>query len=454
MKLQPLSSTLYKPIPLFWSNRVYILLMIDEVLMSLLATLQQRGLIEATTHDLASMDEFLAKNKPVAVYTGFDPSADSLHMGNYVPIRLLKWFRDHGHTVFALVGGATGMIGDPSGKNKERAFLNKDVLDRNTKALTHQLKELLGNDVQVLNNADWYGCMTCIDYLRNIGKFFRLGSMLAKESVKTRLASEEGMSYTEFSYQVLQGYDFEYLHRNHGVMIQMGGSDQWGNITAGVDFAKRVSGAELMGVAVPLLLKSDGTKFGKSEHGALWLSEDKLSSYDLYQHMLRVADADVIRMLLRLTDVSLDEIEDLEQSMTTSSYVPSTAQKLLAQEVVQAIRGEDGLKKALVATKIAQPGNASTQLTKKDIEAVRGQIPESVLTRKQAQGARLDELLVHAQFCASKSEVRRLIKNGGLTINSRKIEDEFDTLQESDCIDQTWLLVSCGKKNRRLIMLT
>lgn len=421
--------------------------------MGLLATLQQRGLIDATTHDIAMMDEFLDKNKPVAVYTGFDPSADSLHMGNYVPIRMLKWFKSHGHTVFALVGGATGMIGDPSGKNKERSFLSKEVLERNTKSIAHQLKELLG-DVEVVNNADWYGSMSCIDYLRDIGKYFRLGTMLAKESVRTRLSSEEGMSYTEFSYQVLQGYDFEYLNRTKGIMIQLGGSDQWGNITAGVDFAKRASGVELMGVALPLLLKSDGTKFGKSEQGALWLSEDKLSSYDLYQYMLRTADADVITMLLRLTDIDLSSIEKLEQEMQTASYVPMTAQKLLAEEVVRAIRGEAGLKKAVAATRVAQPGTSSTQLTSTEIEALRGQILESVLTRKQAIDTRLDELLVHAAFCESKAEVRRLIKNGGLTINGRKIVDEFDVLRAGDIIENRWVLVSFGKKNRRLIMLT
>ena len=421
--------------------------------MRLLSTLRQRGLIDTTTHDIEYLDDFLEKNKPVPVYCGFDPSADSLHMGNFVPIRMLKWFRSAGHTVIALVGGATGMIGDPSGKSKERSLLDAPTLSRNVKGLTTQLRSLLG-DIELVNNADWWGAMSSIDFLRDVGKHFRIGTMLGKESVRARMTSEEGMSYTEFSYQVLQGYDFDYLHRTKGVMIQLGGADQWGNITAGVEFAKKTSGTELIGITFPLLLKSDGTKFGKSEQGALWLSEDKMSSYDLYQHLLRTQDADVITLLLRLTDIDIETIEELERSMSSPSYVPGTAQKLLAETLVLFIRGKESLARAKSTTEAAKPGEAHAALTGKEIALLRGQVPETVMSRKQIIDCRFDEVISSAKFLSSKAEVRRLIKNGGLIVNGRKVDDEFASVNQADLIDNTWLLISLGKKSRMLIMVT
>lgn len=420
--------------------------------MALLALLQKRGLIDSSTHDIAYVDAYLEQNKPVAVYCGFDPSADSLHMGNFVPIRMLKWFQAHGHRVIALVGGATGMIGDPSGKSKERSLLQREQLEHNTRSITEQLRSLLG-DIEVVNNADWYAPMSCIDFLRDIGKYFRIGVMMSKDSVRLRLASEEGMSFTEFAYQVLQGYDFEYLNRTRNVMLQLGGCDQWGNITAGTDCAKKMSGKELFGVTFPLLLKSDGTKFGKSEQGALWLSENKMSSYDLYQQLLRTADADVIRLLLMLTDIDTEIIQKLTLSMQSAEYIPGTAQKLLAETIISFIRGEDGLKKALLATEAAKPGVATMKLSAQEIEALRGQIPEAVLSKEQVCGARLDEMISLAGFLPSKADVRRLIKNKGLIINGRMIEQEFDVLREDDIVDSTWVLISLGKKNRALVVV-
>ena len=420
--------------------------------MELISFLKNRGLIDSISTDSLYLEEYLQKNKPVAVYCGFDPSSDSLHMGNFLAIRMLKWFRAFGHKAIALVGGATGMIGDPSGKSKERSLLNKKILESNTKAIAAQLRSLLG-DIEVVNNADWYEPMSCIDFLRDVGKHFRLGTMLAKDSVKTRLNSEEGISFTEFAYQVLQGNDFDHLNKTKGVMIQVGGSDQWGNITAGIEYAKKTSGVELFGMTFPLLLKSDGTKFGKSEQGALWLAEDKLSSYDLYQALLRTPDADVIKLLLLLTDIDIKTIDSLKEEMHCASYAPYTAQKLLAESLVRFIRGEVGLKKAIQATDAARPGDSSTMLKGKEIAALRGQVPEAVLSKKEAIEKRLDEVLVHAHFAESKADIRRLIKNGGLVINGRKVEDEFDVVRKDDVIDDTWLLVSFGKKKRLLIML-
>lgn len=420
--------------------------------MELISFLQARGLIDTTSTDPFYLDEYLDQNKPVAVYCGFDPSADSLHMGNFLPIRMLKWFRAFGHKPIALVGGATGMIGDPSGKSKERSLLNKTTLEANTRAITQQLRSLLG-DIEIVNNADWYGSMSCIDFLRDIGKQFRLGTMLAKDSVKSRVNSEEGMSFTEFSYQVLQGHDFDFLNRTKGVMIQIGGSDQWGNITAGIEYAKKTSETELFGITFPLLLKSDGTKFGKSEQGALWLAEGKLSSYDLYQALVRTPDADVIKYLRMLTDIDIETIDGMKEKMQSQNYVPYTAQKMLAESLVRFIRGEEGLKKALQATEAARPGDATTMLTGKEIDSLRGQVKETPLSRKEVIEKRLDEVLVHAQFAESKAEVRRLIKNGGLVINGRKVEDEYDIVRSDDIVDNMWLLVSFGKKRRLLIML-
>lgn len=420
--------------------------------MELISFLQTRGLIDTTSVDPLYLDEYLEKNKPVAVYCGFDPSADSLHMGNFLPIRMLKWFRTFGHKPIALVGGATGMIGDPSGKSKERSLLNKNTLEHNTKAITQQLRSLLG-DIEIVNNADWYGPMSCIDFLRDIGKQFRLGTMLAKDSVKSRVSSEEGMSFTEFSYQVLQGHDFDFLNKTKGVMIQIGGSDQWGNITAGIEYAKKNSETELFGMTFPLLLKSDGTKFGKSEQGALWLAEEKLSSYDLYQALVRTSDADVIKLLLMLTDIDIETIDAMKEKMQSQDYVPYTAQKMLAESLVRFIREEEGLKKALQATEAARPGDATTMLTGKEIASLRGQVKETPLSRKEVIEQRLDEVLVHAKFAESKAEVRRLIKNGGLVINGRKVEDEYDIVRSDDIVDNMWLLVSFGKKRRLLIML-
>jgi tyrosyl-tRNA synthetase len=421
--------------------------------MELISFLRSRGLIDNTSCDSLFLDEYLEKNKPVAVYCGFDPSSDSLHLGNFLPIRMLKWFHSFGHKPIALVGGATGMIGDPSGKNKERSLLNKNTLEANTKAITEQLRSLLG-DIEIVNNADWYGSMSCVDFLRDVGKHFRLGTMLAKDSVRTRLNSEEGISFTEFSYQVLQGYDFELLNRAKGVKIQICGSDQWGNITAGIEHAKKTADVELFGLTFPLLLKSDGTKFGKSEQGALWLSEEKLSSYDLYQSLVRVPDADVIKLLFMLTDIDSEIIDALKEDMQTSVYVSYTAQKMLAESLVRFIRGEEGLKKALLATVAARPGDATSMLTKEDILALRGQVPEAALSKKDVVEKRLDEVLVNAHFSESKADVRRLIKNGGLVINGRKVEDEFDIVREDDLIENTWLLVSFGKKKRLLIRLS
>lgn len=308
--------------------------------------LQERGFIDQmTSEELA-----LHVEKPISAYIGFDPTADSLHLGNLVGIIALAWFQKYGHTPVAILGGATGLIGDPAGKSVERPLLDEKTLRYNVGRLEAFFQKILPSS-KVLNNYTWLGNMTLVEMLRDIGKHFRMGPMLAKESVRTRIQSEEGMSFTEFSYQVLQGYDFYYLHEHHKVTLQMGGSDQWGNITAGIELNRKLGGSSIYGLTFPLIVRSDGKKFGKSEEGAIWLEADRLSPYHLYQYLFRVPDVDVIRLLKMLTFLDMDVIAKIEEEM---SKVPNSAQKILAAEVVRFVHGEEGLKSALSATSGAQ----------------------------------------------------------------------------------------------------
>ena len=272
--------------------------------------LKSRGLIEAATSE--TMDEFL--DKPIHAYLGIDPTADSLHLGHLAGLSVAKWFLDYGHQVTIIIGGATARVGDPSGKSLERPLLDLEAIDENTKQLTHQVKSILGSlhNVHFVDNYEWFKKIDVLSFLRDTGKHFRLGVMLSKDSVKNRLYSEEGISFTEFTYQILQAYDFYHLFTEHGVNLQLGGSDQWGNITAGTDLIRKVEKKEVHGLTFPLLTRSDGKKFGKSESGAIWLSEQKCPPYELYQYLYRTADSDVINLLKKLSHVPTEEIAKLE----------------------------------------------------------------------------------------------------------------------------------------------
>jgi tyrosyl-tRNA synthetase len=422
----------------------------------LIETLRARGLIEAETND--EIQFIVEKEKPISVYCGVDPTADSLHLGHLMAFVGLAWFRRYGHSPVVLVGGATGLIGDPSGKSVERNLLSEDVLTHNVSCLTKSLKTIFSRipgteEVRFVNNRDWFERMGCIEFLRDVGRYFRVGTMISRESVKARLGSEEGLSYTEFSYQLLQGYDFYHLNQNFGVTLQLGGSDQWGNITAGIDFVRRLSGKEVYGLTFPLLVKSDGKKFGKSESGAIWLSEEKLSPYDFYQYLFRTADADVIRLLKALTFVDLEEINNLERSMALPSYVPNTAQKLLADEVTRLVHGEDGLSRALRVTAHALPGQEKSSLSVDALIEMKGHVPTASLPASAVVGARICDILATASFCSSRAEARKLIANGGVRVGERKIEDELDVIIENDLIDERFLLFALGKKKRAIIEL-
>ena len=423
---------------------------------TIIKILEERGFIDAMTSDDLTI---LASDpkKPLKVYCGFDPTADSLHLGNLVGIMGLAWFQRYGHTPVVIVGGATGMIGDPSGKSSERNLLDEATLQVNLKGIKKNLECILGRDKELtpplfLNNYDWFKNFSFIEFLRDVGKHFRISVMLAKEGVKGRLESEEGMSYTEFSYQLLQGYDFYHLYKNHGVTLQIGGSDQWGNITAGTDFVRKVTGHSVHGLTFPLLTRSDGQKFGKSEKGAIWLSAEKLSPYEFYQHLFRVTDADVIRLLKMLTFLELSEINELEKAMNEKSYVPNTAQRRLAEEVTLIVHGPEGLKKAQEVTEKALPGKTS-RLDQETLQQLVAEIPTTKRAKTDTIQKKLIDIVAEAGFLESKSEARRLIRNGGLWLNNVRVADENYQISEQDLLEGKFLLFAFGKKHKALIQI-
>lgn len=415
------------------------------------------------------------------VYCGFDPTAESLHLGNLLGLIVLSWFRRHGHTAVALIGGATGRVGDPSGKSLERPELDIETLENNCRAIKKLISKILGNSrgastkaailgetnekdlnlvtdtsnsVVILDNYDWWKGITLLDFLKEVGRIARVGSMMAKESVKKRLHSEEGMSYTEFTYQLLQGYDFLYLFKNYGVNVQIGGSDQWGNITAGTELIRKILQVEgAHGLTFPLLLKSDGTKFGKSEGGAIWLSPTMLSPYKFYQYFFSVPDVDVIRFLKILTFLSMEEIEKLEEGMKMPGYVPNTVQKRLAEEVTCFVHGEEGLTEALKATEALRPG-METKLDWKTIEGIAEDVPSCSLAYDQVLNSHLVDLSVSTGLLSSKSAARRLLKQGGLYLNNRRVDNDDEMIKVDDIVDGKVLLLSAGKKNKMVIRVS
>lgn len=404
--------------------------------------LEERGLVEAMTGP--ELKE--AADKPLRFYLGFDPTADSLHVGNLVGIMVMAWFQRCGHEPVALVGGATGLIGDPSGKSHERPLLTPEQVEINLAGIRADIEKVLEPGAIFVNNYDWYKGISLIDFLRDVGKMFRLGPMLGKEMVRTRLQSDEGLSYTEFSYQMLQGYDFLHLFETEGVVLQLGGSDQWGNITAGTDLVRKKTGKSVHGFTFPLLTRSDGKKFGKSEGGAVWLSKEKLSPYEFYQYLYRVADADVCKMMRMLTFLPMDEIRDWEAQLASGKYEPHAAQKRLAASVTEIVHGAHGLVEAQQMTASMAPG-AETELSAESLRAVVG----LTLPKGEVVGVSILDLFVTAGLCTSKGEARRLIRNGGARINNEKVADEGRTIASGDLIEDELLLLAAGKKKKLVI---
>lgn len=420
---------------------------------NVIEVLKERGFIEAmTSEDLQTVFE-----NPMRIYAGFDPTSDSLHVGNLVAIMGLAWFQKFGHTPVAIAGGATGMVGDPSGKSTERPLLDEKTIQKNLEGIQHNLETVLKNEMHAaktifLNNYDWFKDFTFLNFLRDYGKQFRMGPMLSKDSVKARLNSEEGMSFTEFCYQLLQAYDFLYLYDNYGVTCQIGGSDQWGNITAGTELIRKLRGASTHGITMPLLTRADGQKFGKSEKGAIWLSPEKLSPYEFYQYFVRIDDADVIKLMRMLTFMEMSEVHDYEWRMKQSDYQPNTAQKRLAEEVTRLIHGDQGVVTALNVTKAAAPGTEAI-LNASVLESIASGMASHELPLDQILGMKLIDLLVAANLQPSKGEARKIIRNGGAYINNIKISDENYALSSSDLIEERLILLAVGKKNKSLIRI-
>eukprot|EP00958_Prasinococcus_capsulatus_P024011 scaffold3697_cov390-Prasinococcus_capsulatus_cf.AAC.4 len=416
---------------------------------NIVEVLRERGLIEQVTSEEL---EKISTEKKLKVYCGFDPTADALHLGNLMGILVLVWC---GHTPVALLGGATALVGDPSGKSAERPILSEEAIQHNKGGIRAILEKLLSNgEVEVMDNLDWYGDMPLLTFLRDVGKNARVGVMTAKESVKKRLDSESGMSFTEFTYQLLQGYDFCYMYDKFGVNVQIGGSDQWGNITAGTDLIRRIlqkDGAH--GLTFPLLLRSDGQKFGKSEDGAIWLTADKLSPYKFYQYLFSVPDADVCRLLRSLTFLPIEDIVALEAEMKTESYEANTAQRLLASEVTRFVHGQEGLDQALRATESMKPGS-DTELSVEALEAIADDVPSILLPKAEVVGAMVAAMMVSAGLCKSKSEARKLIKGGGCRLNNEKVQEELAEVVEGDLVQGKLLLLAAGKKKKALVRIT
>ncbi|KAM0043665.1 putative tyrosine--tRNA ligase [Helianthus debilis subsp. tardiflorus] len=420
--------------------------------------LEQRGLLDSLTGESLRT---LCSDQSIRVYCGFDPTAQSLHLGNLIGLIVLSWFLRSGHSAVALVGGATGRVGDPSGKSLERPELDLQTLERNINGISQTIVNILNpnpngsnGSVTVLNNYDWWKDVKLLDFLRDVGRYARVNTMMSKESVKRRLeSSDQGLSYTEFTYQLLQGYDFVHLFKHENVTVQIGGSDQWGNITAGTELIRRLHQSDsAFGVTFPLLLKSDGTKFGKSEDGAIWLSPVMLSPYKFYQFFFSVPDVDVIRFLKILTFLSLDEIEKIETGMKSSGYVPNSAQRRLAEEVTRFVHGSDGLEEAVKATEALRPG-AETRLDWKTIEGIAKDVPSCSLGYDRVLDVSVVDLSVSTGLIESKSAARRLLKQGGLYLNNGRVDNEGKKIEAEDIVDGKVLLLSAGKKNKMVVRI-
>ncbi|MFZ4772610.1 MAG: tyrosine--tRNA ligase [Chlamydiia bacterium] len=396
--------------------------------------LRERALFQDSTPGL---EEHVKEKR--YVYAGFDVTADSLHLGNLLVILTLYRFKKMGHHPVILFGGATTKIGDPSGKQVERPLLSVEEINHNLQSISENLKQFLGDDLIFTNNSDWFDEMTVPTFLREIGRFFRVSQMLAKDSVKSRMDAEEGISFAEFSYQVLQGYDFHYLAENRQVTIQIGGSDQWGNMTAGIDLARRKSGKELHVMTIPLMLRSDGKKFGKSESGAIYLDKKRTSPYAFYQYLLSIPDADVEVCLKRFTWLSLEEIQSLEGL---------ERQKRLASELTQFIHKEEGLNEAIRLTEVAFSDKLGT---KEDYDQIFDAFPHAKVSKQEASSKTLVELCVEVGLIPSKSEGVRLCQNQGLRINGEILVDPKQPFDSARLVGGVYLFVQQGKKKKMLI---
>jgi tyrosyl-tRNA synthetase len=419
--------------------------------------MQWRGMLQDM---MPGTEEELSKGV-VSGYIGFDPTADSLHVGHLMQVMTLIHFQRAGHKPYALVGGATGMVGDPSGKSAERNLLSEEVLNHNVKCIHTQLEKFLdfncgANSAAMVNNYDWFKQFSFLDFIRDVGKHITVNYMMAKDSVKRRFEGETGMSFTEFTYQLVQGYDFFYLWKNHGIKIQMGGSDQWGNIVTGTELIRRKEGGEAFALTTNLIKKSDGTKFGKTESGAVWLDPKKTSPYKFYQFWLNASDEDVKSWIRIFTLLSQAEIETLEAEHATAPHL-RTLQKALAKDITIRVHGEEEYHNAIAASEILF-GNATAEAFAKLEEAtfldIFDGVPQFTVSKSELEAGipLIDMLADKTQVFASKGEARKMLLGGGVSLNKAKVDDMNAIVNASFLINGKYIIAQKGKKNYYLII--
>ncbi len=420
---------------------------------------RSRGLIHVTDDGqelfTPGLDDLLARES-VTAYIGFDPSADSLHIGNLLGIMMLVRMQKYGHRPIAIAGGGTGLIGDPGGKSEERPLLTREVLQKNLEGIRAQLARFLDfnaedNAALLINNADWLEQINAIDFMRDVGKRFSINYMLAKESVRSRMT--DGISYTEFSYMLLQAYDFLTLYDRYGCALQMGGSDQWGNITAGVDLIRRVRGAQAHALVTPLITTATGTKFGKTEAGAVWLDADKTSPFQFYQFWLNTADADVLQFMKYYTLLPLDEISQFEEDVSERPE-RREAQQRLAAEVTRMTHGEAGVQKALAATNVLFGGDISG-LSADELLDIFQDVPSSTMKREQFEGGgiSLRDLVAEVGLASSRGEARRLIQGGGIALGNQRGADSKQNVTLDHSVEGRVIVLRRGARQYRLVRL-
>ncbi|NPB03452.1 MAG: tyrosine--tRNA ligase [Thermotogae bacterium] len=418
--------------------------------MDILEDLRWREVI----YDLTEGTEDFLKEKRSPVYAGFDPTGPSLHVGHLLPIVTLIRFANYGFQPIFVIGGGTGLIGDPSGKEKERPLLSEEEIERNVRSITQQIEKIVGDrlsDYIIVNNVEWLKNLGFIEFLRDVGKHFTVNYMLQKESVRNRLGREGGISFTEFTYMLLQAYDFLQLYDRYGCRIQIGGSDQWGNITAGIELIRKVRGERAYGLVLPLLTTSSGKKFGKTEAGtSIWLDPERTTPYRFYQFWINTDDRDVIRYLKLFTFLTPNEIEDLKRSLEEHPEKREPHRKL-AEEMTRLIHGEEGLKRALRATKVLFGGSLEG-LGAQDLLEIFKEVPSAKIPSQDLRkGIPVVEFLVKAGLVSSKGEAKRLIKGGGAYINNHRVKDINRIVSLKDAVEGKVIVLRKGKKHYRIV---
>lgn len=440
----------------FWQI-CYICRQNEKIIMNFVEELRWRGML----HDIMPGTEEELNKGLTSGYIGFDPTADSLHVGHLTQIMTLIHFQRAGHKPVALVGGATGMVGDPSGKSAERNLLSEDILNHNVRCLEGQLKKFLDFDcgaksAEMVNNYDWFKNFTFLDFIRDVGKHLTVNYMMAKDSVRKRLEGETGMSFTEFSYQLVQGYDFYYLWKEKNCLVQMGGSDQWGNIVTGTEMIRRKAAGTAYAITTQLIKKADGTKFGKTESGAVWLDPAKTSPYKFYQFWLNTTDADAKSWIRIFTLKSQEEIEALEAEHDQAPHLRKL-QRALAEEITVRSHSEDALQTALKTSEFLFGGGSLeflNGLSQQQVLEVFEGLPQFTISKIElSAGINIADLLAEkTAVFPSKGEARKMITGGGVSVNKQKIDDTAHSFSASDLINDKFLVAQKGKKNYFLII--